>query len=303
MTTTSGRTFGGQSTCHRLGRVLLKTPRNAFKDSETIQRQWADLAFLGPPDLNEAVREYDNFIRALESHGVSVEILPAHPNTTMDSLYSYDSILMTNHGAVILNMGKPQRRGEPVAARAHLVSLGIPILGEISGEGTLEGGDMFWLDQNTLAVGLTYRSNMEGLRQMTIIMGAIGVTVIPVQLPHYRGPSELLHLLSVISLLAPNLALVNKSLLPVCFLQELTRRGINFVEVSSSEFDADNSICNVLAIKPRVCLMLEGNNIVKQRLEAAGCTVHTFKGNEICIKGCGGPTCITQPLLRHSGDP
>ena len=56
--------------------------------------------------------------------------------------------------------------------------------------------------------------------------------------------------------------------------------------------------CNVLALGPRKCLAIEGSPVTRARLEAAGCEVIACKAEEISLKGGGGPTCLTRPLLR-----
>ena len=56
--------------------------------------------------------------------------------------------------------------------------------------------------------------------------------------------------------------------------------------------------CNVLAMGKGKIIMLEGNPITQERLEAEGVKVKTYNGSEISIKGAGGPTCLTRPFLR-----
>lgn len=178
-----------------------------------------------------------------------------------------------------------------------LQELGIPVLYTLHGEARAEGGDLLWLDHNTLAVGLGFRTNAEGLRQLREVMEGLGVTVFGVDLPYHSGPEACLHLLSLISIIAPNLAVVYPPLLSVPFWQHLEARGFQFVEVPPQEFKTMGT--NVVALAPGHCLMLEGNPITQRRLEAAGCTVLTYRGNEISLKAEGGPTCLTRPILRE----
>jgi N-dimethylarginine dimethylaminohydrolase len=169
------------------------------------------------------------------------------------------------------------------------------VRGAIAGEGRLEGGDLVWFDERCLAVGRGYRTNDEGIRQLKAILGpAVEVVVVP--LPHYRGPADVFHLMSILSPIDRDLALVYSPLMPVPFREWLIARGIGLVEVPDAEFDSMG--CNVLAIQPRHCLMLEGNPETRRRLEAAGARVETFPGEEISVKGQGGPTCLTRPLER-----
>ena len=173
---------------------------------------------------------------------------------------------------------------------------GIPVLGVIKAPGTIEGGDVAWLDSTTLAVGHTYRTNEEGIRQITEMLAPLGVNVISVPMPHYKGPSDVFHLMSVLSPVDSNLAVVYSPLIPIVFRNELIKRGYELVEVPEEEFDSMG--CNVLALAPRVCLMVKGNPKTKAALELAGCKVIEYEGADISVKGGGGPTCLTRPITR-----
>jgi N-dimethylarginine dimethylaminohydrolase len=176
--------------------------------------------------------------------------------------------------------------------------LGVPVLGRIEAPGSVEGGDVAWLDQHTLAIGRTYRTNADGIRQMRELLTPIGVKVLEVQLPHYKGPSDVFHLMSIFSPVAKDLAVVYSPLMPIVFREELVKRGYQLVEVPDLEFESMG--CNVLAIGPRQCIIVKGNETTKARLLQAGCTVLEYEGQEISYKGGGGPTCLTRPLWRKA---
>jgi N-dimethylarginine dimethylaminohydrolase len=184
-----------------------------------------------------------------------------------------------------------------VAEKKAYEANGIPVLGSITAPGTLEGGDVAWLDEHTLAVGHTYRTNEEGIRQLTAFLQPLGVTVITVPLPHYKGTSDVFHLMSILSPVDTNLAVVYSPLMPIVFRNLLLQRGYQLIEVPDEEFESMG--CNVLALAPRECLMVAGNPKTKAALEKAGCKVTEYKGEEISVKGGGGPTCLTRPLLRY----
>ena len=196
----------------------------------------------------------------------------------------------------MLQMGKDLRRGEEVSIGESLKKAGVPIHYELHGDALAEGGDLLWLDHNTLAAGIGFRTNLEGARQLGEALP--GVEIIPVQLPYYHGPEACLHLMSTISMIADDLAVVYKPLTSTLFLQQLEAREIELVEVPETEFETMGP--NVLAVSPRVCVMLEGNPITKVRLEEVGCQVYTYRGNEISLKAEGGATCLTRPVLRAS---
>jgi len=192
-------------------------------------------------------------------------------------------------------MGKTLRRGEEEAMAQQLEAMGVPIHYRLHGEAMAEGGDLLWLDEHTLAVGQGFRTNAAGLRQLQEALPA--VEIIPVQLPYFQGPEACLHIMSFISMIDHDLAVVYPPFMPVPFWQLLQERGIQFVAVPEAEFATMGP--NVLALGPRQCLMLAGNPITRQRLEAAGCQVSLYTGNEISLKAGGGATCLTRPILRR----
>jgi N-dimethylarginine dimethylaminohydrolase len=251
---------------------------------------------LQKPSFAKALEEYNAFESILRSHGSEIHYFPADPDVNMDSIYCRDASIATDRGMILCNMGKQARSGEPASQRKAFESAGVAILGEIRAPGTVEGGDVAWLDEKTLGVGHTYRTNEEGINQLTSLLAPLGVQVIAVPLPHYRGPSDVFHLMSILSPVDHNLAVIYSPLCPIPFRNLLLTKGYQLVEVPDSEFDSMG--CNVLALALRVCLMVEGNPKTKSLLENAGCTVITYQGEEISVKGGGGPTCLTRPLAR-----
>ena len=289
--------FGGHTMAGRLRRVLVKRPAEAFISANQIDAQWRDLGYLGPPDLPQAAVEHAYFVELLERAGAEVAYLPVDPRTGLDSVYCHDPALITDAGMITFHMGKAARRDEGLALGDVLPTLDIPLLGRVEAPGTAEGGDMIWLDPHTLAVGRTYRTNAEGIARLRTLLAPLDVKIIKVPLVHWTGPGEVLHLMSIVSLLAEDLAVVYARLLPIPFRELLLGRGFRLVEIPDEEFATQG--CNVLAPAPRLCLMLEGNPVTRRRLEAAGCQVWTFQGDEISFKGSGGPTCLTRPLWRE----
>lgn len=280
----------------KLKSVFIKKASAAFINDAHVSTYWEQLNYLGKPDMNIALAEYDAFEQVFKDHGVELLYLPQDDTVNMDSIYCRDAAIATDKGMIICNMGKEGRIKEPAAEQRAFEANGIPVLGVITVPGTLEGGDVAWLDDKTLAVGHTYRTNEEGIRQLTNLLAPLGVTVMSVPMPHYKGPSDVFHLMSVLSPVASNLAVVYSPLIPIVFRNELIARGYELVEVPDEEFDSMG--CNVLALAPRVCLMVKGNPIIKSRLEKAGCKVIEYEGAEISVKGGGGPTCLTRPVMR-----
>lgn len=274
---------GCQSNVDRIRRMLIKTPTAAFVTQAEVDAQWQTLNYLGRPDYARALAEYKQFRALLAQSGAEIHELPVHADTGLDSLYTHDPLLITNRGYVLCNMGKAARRGEAQAAGEYLQTIGVPMLGRIEAPGTLEGGDVVWLDQRTVAVGEGYRSNAVD-------------EMIAVPLPHWNGPDDVLHLMSFVSPLDHDLFLIYSRLMPVVFRQRLLARGIRLLEVPDAEYDS--MACNVLAVAPRECIMLAGNPITQALLQDAGVEVATYVGSEISAKGAGGPTCLTRPFWR-----
>jgi len=292
-------TVGGQSEVGKLRRVAVKHARDAFGDAAAVERQWRDLRYLARPDVTAATPEYERFLALLDAAGVETLHLPFDDTVGLDSLYPRDASIVCNRGVILCNMGKPQRRTEPAVQEAAFRAAGIPIRGRITGDGTVEGGDVCWIDERTLAVGRGYRTNEAGIRQLRDLVRDCVDEVIVVPLPHWHGPEDVFHLMSIVSPIDRDLFLVYAPLMPVPFREALTSRRIALVEVPEAEFDTLG--CNVLAVAPRDVLMIAGNPETRARLERTGVTVREFAGREICLKGGGGPTCLTRPLMRDGG--
>lgn len=286
-----------QSEYGTLQSVFIKKANDAFVDQATISHQWKELNFLGEPDFHKAQNEYYHFEKLLRTSGAEIKNFEQDDSVSMDSIYCRDASIATDKGMILCTMGKAARIKEPATAAKIYKSLGVEILGEIKKPGTVEGGDVAWLDEKTLAVGRSYRTNQEGIRQLRELLMPSGIQVMEVQLPHYKGPSDVFHLMSIFSPVDKDLAVVYSPLMPILFREELIDRGYVLVEVPDHEFESMG--CNVLAIAPRQCVMVKGNEVTKSRLIDAGTTVLEYEGQEISYKGGGGPTCLTRPMWRR----
>ncbi|CAN5332739.1 dimethylarginine dimethylaminohydrolase family protein [soil metagenome] len=287
--------FGSFNNWGVLRRVAVRSPAVAFGGNARIDAEWKSLNYHSRPDLDEANREFAAVETMLKGTGAELIYLPDGDGLTLDSLYAHDALIVTPRGLVRPNMGKAARRGEPRVNAAHLESLGFPVAGDITGDGSIEGGDLVWIDRNTLLAGIGYRTNVEGVAQLRRLAGA-DVEILTFDLPHYKGRSDVFHLMSVLSPLAGDLAAVYLPLMPVRLVQFLQSRGIAFVEIPDTEFPTMG--CNILALGPCHAMMVSGNPETERRLDAAGVELEVFKGDEICRKGEGGPTCMTRPLVR-----
>lgn len=275
--------------------MLLRRPEDAYISDDAIMRQWQALRYLGPPDFARAVAEYERFVALMQDLGIAVDFLPKDERLSLDAIYVRDTAIVAPGGMILANMGKRARAAEPDVAAEQFKLLGVPIKGAIGSSGRLEGGDIVWLDEETIAVGRGYRTNDKGIRELKDLLGStFHVLVVP--LPHWKGPHDVMHLMSLLSPVDRDLALVYLPLLPVSFREQLLERGFRLVKVPDDEFARLG--CNVLTVAPRCCVMVRGNPQTRAALERAGVEVHEFEGNEIALKGGGGPTCLTLPVVR-----
>lgn len=287
----TGRGYGGNSMVAPLRRVLVYPP---VAPDATVS--WEAFGYFRPVDHDLATTEHAAFRALLADAGAEVVVGELDSPALQDGIFPFDPVIMTDAGAILCRMGKPLREREVALMEATLGDLGIPIAGRIVAPGTVEGGDCCWLDAQTLLVAHGYRTNGEGIRQLRALLEPMDVQVLVMPLPHWHGPDECLHMLSLISPLDARLAVVYRPLLTVPVLDELAARGYELVDIPESEFATQG--CNVLALGPRRCLILRDNVETIARLRAAGCEVLTYAGDEISHNRSGGPTCLTRPLWR-----
>ena len=281
--------YGARSMTDPLRRVLVRAPQPADGP------RWREYGWRAEPNVAAAAAEHEALRELLAEAGAEV-ILAEGERGNPDAIYAYDPLLVGDDGAVLLRPGKDGRLGEPGALEADLAQAGVPVAARIEAPGTIDGGDTLWLDRGTLLVGRGYRTNAAGVEQLQRAFP--DAAVLSFDLPYWNGRAEVMHLMSLISPLAPDLALVYPRLAPVRLLELLAERGIDVVEVPDEEFETMGP--NVLALAPRRALALEGNDETRRRMEAAGVEVIVYKGDEISRKGDGGPTCLTRPILRRA---
>lgn len=278
-------------------RIVVRHARDAFGSQDTIAREWQALNFTAPPDYARAGEQYDRFVELLRTAAPVSDCAaaPALPDgLTLDAIYVRDAAVTSARGAILCRMGKHTRAREPQALAASLQAWGVPVVGAIEAPGTLEGGDVTWLGPRLAAVGRGYRTNDEGIRQLRAFLADTVDELIVVPLPHHRGPGDVFHLMSILSPVDRDLAVVYSPLMPVPFRERLLQLGYTLVEVPDDEFDTMGA--NVLALGPRRCLMVDGNPKTRAALERAGAEVLVYDGSEISLKGGGGPTCLTRPI-------
>ncbi len=286
MTSSALTGYGVNSMVGRLARVAVRPPSPR---GDYAVAHWAQ-----PLDLELLARQHADFVALLERLGCSVEVLPPEEDMP-DAIFTYDPAFVVPGGVIELRGAKAVRMGEPPLLTSQLADLGVPVVGRLTAPATADGGDMFWLDPATLAVGRTYRTNQAAVDQLTAMLGPQGIAVERFDMPHDFGPEYCLHLMSVVSPVREDLAVVYERLAPVALLQALAVRGIATISVPEEDYASLG--CNILAVAPGAVVIAEGNDATARALRDHGVEVHTYAASEI-NKGEGGPTCLTRPLLR-----
>lgn len=281
-----------------LASVVIKHPKDAFISQQHLDAQWRNYNYLTSPNYDEALREFTDFEAVLRQYVQDIYYLPKTDTVGLDSIYTHDPVKFTSKGAIILNSGKENRRNEAIAYQEYLKNNNFSILGELQEGEYADGGDLVWIDDKTLAIGLGYRTNQKGIERIKSLTKDFITDWVVVPLPHDQGVDNCLHLMSMISMVDKDLAVTYAPLMPVFFRQWLESKEIEMIDISKKEYN--NLGCNVLALKPRECLIVNGNPETKKKLESYNCIVHEYKGKEISYVGTGGPTCLTAPIVRHA---
>jgi len=285
--------YGAQNMFSELKSVLINVP---LKDMSNVDcKKWH---YQEPLNQNKIEKNFFSFSNLLKSFGSEIYYLDQQ-DKYYDSVFPHDPSLVTKHGAIILNMGKKLRKHEPRLHKKFYESINIPIIGTIKSPGTVEGGDCLWIDEKTLVVGKGFRTNHLGIDQLKGILNKYKINVIGFDLPYFYGPDACLHLMSLISILDYNLAIVYKPFFPVELLKFLESKGFDCIDIPKKDFlDSNGLAINILALSSRNIIMLEGFSKTETILKKMGCDIQTFDGNELCVKAEGGPTCLTRPIYR-----
>lgn len=286
--------FGVASMTAPLRRVAMRRPGRAIREADPALWHYA-----GPLDAWRLERQYDRFAECVAESGARIEWIPERDDGLADSIFVFDPSFMTPHGAILLRPGKVPRRGEVALHEELYRGLDVPVLGAVEPPGIAEGGDLLWLDEETLAAGRTFRTNQAGIDQIVNLLSPLGIRVLVFDMPVWSGRSACLHLLSVASPLDRDLALVYPRLLPVALLDLMRELGIRCLEAGDEEFAASSGMnVNVLATAPRRCIAVRGFPQTLRLMTDAGCRVSCFHADALCIPCEGGPTCMTLPIRR-----
>ena len=286
--------YGSQSMAAPLRRVMMRAPGAAMQGADPARWHY------GPGfDPERAARQHAELAELVADAGAEIAWLDQNDDGLADAVFTHDPSFVTEAGAVILNMGKPLRRDEPTLHQAAYAAMGIPILGALPHGATVEGGDTVWVDRHTLAVGRGARTNQAGIDALAALLQPQGIRVLGFDLPVWTGGEACLHLMSLISPLADDLALVYRPLMPYAFHTLLQDCGWRLIDAPEDEFRKSFGLnVNVLPTAPGEVIAVDGFPETRRAMEKAGCRVRVFAGDALCIPCEGGPTCLTRPILR-----
>ncbi|SHO59060.1 dimethylarginine dimethylaminohydrolase family protein [Vibrio quintilis] len=287
--------YGCQTMAGKMTRVLMRRPAQSLRNADPKKWHYNHLF-----NAEQAIEEYEAFVRLIEASGAEILWMPDEDDGLADAMFTRDASLITKAGVVLLNMGKPLRAKEPQLQGKILAKAGVPVLGNLSGDARVEGGDMIWLDENTLIIGLGFRSNRAGVEVLQALLNPHGIEVLGFDMPYWTGEEACLHLMSVISPLTETKYLVHPPLIPAALWTLMKSRGIEMVVAPADEFEASFGLnLNVLPTQPDHCIMIDGFPKTKAVMEAHGTVVEVFPGDALCMACEGGPTCLTNPVARQ----
>lgn len=303
--TVTTASFGVSGMVAPLRRVAMRRPGRATLEADPARWHYA-----GPIEPDRLLRQYDAFAACVAASGAEVEWIGGGADDGLaddglaDAMFPFDPSFMTPAGAILLRPGKKLRQPEVASHKALYRRLGLPVIGTIEAPGAAEGGDLMWIDDATIAVGRGFRTNQAGIDQLRGILSPLGIDLLAFDLPVWQGRAACLHLLSLVSPLDRDLALVYPRLFPVALYELMRARGIRILEAGDEEFHASGGLnLNVLATAPRQCIALDGFPGTRRLMSEAGCDVTCFRGDALCIACEGGPTCLTLPILRDDRSP
>ena len=225
-----------------------------------------------PIDVAKAIAEHASYEDALRSLGATIVHAPPEP-TLPDAVFVEDTALVFGETAVMARPGAPTRRQE-VESMATVLREYRP-LRQIQPPGTLDGGDVMVVGR-TVYVGLSARTNREGIAQLEMLLSEWGYDVIPVPV---KG---CLHLKSAVTQVADELLLINdRWVSPECF------GSMEMVSVAPDEPHAANALwINGSVIYPA------HHPLTAERLKRAGLRVVPVPSAELA-KAEGGVTCCS----------
>ena len=239
------------------------------------------------PDPVKRVHQYEAFKKALILEGINVwEISPSEKYTYQ--VFTRDTGVVTNHGAIIANLKFDLRKGEEKVVVKELKNRGIAVSEPFEDPAVLEGGDFLFLDNKNVLLGIGDRTNTDALAALKALQPAINFH--PVFLP-----KDFLHLDVVLNIVSQNIALAYAPACPAPILSLLESCGFGIIDVSNEE--QETMATNALAIGNNKVIAAACNKQTNEKMKKEGLEVIEIEMSEL-LKGGGGPRCMTLPVHR-----
>jgi len=303
-----GKKWGAQNEIGKLREVLVQTPGSELTPPPIKQFKWYGLT--RKIDVEKVKEEHQRLVEVLKDEGVGVRFMNAPagahgPYSVLQGLWgTRDYGFVVNGGAIVCRPSLPWDRGAEFWWAKRIMELGCPTLLTVHGFGTLEGGNVIWLDSTHVCIGKSVRTNQDGIDQASFILKSVGVEeirVVPIPgwIENIEWPAGgFAHLDCVFGYVDSGLGLIYPAGVPFDFLEYLKQHGVELIEVGPDE--AKDYACNTLAIEPGKVVMLEGFRVSRRLLERRGVDVIPVEMDEFKKAG-GGPHCATAPLIREPG--
>jgi arginine deiminase len=215
---------------------------------------------------------------------------PGQPSP--NQMFVADLMFMTPEGAILARPASTVRAGEERWVARRLADLGVPIIRSVRGQGTFEGADAMWIDQQTVIIGRGLRTNDEGAAQVTSTLNEMGVAVIQVDLPYGS-----MHLMGMLRLIDGDLAIAWPTRFVHRGVEALRRRGYRVVFIPDEAEAIEGMALNFVTLGPREILMAAGNPTTQAFYESLGIRCRTVAVDELA-KAAGAVGCLTGVLMR-----
>lgn len=239
-------------------------------------------------DIQCCIEEHKELTQAYKENGVEVVLMEPEAKLT-NEVFSRDFGACIGEGYILGNFKEIIRKGEREVYRNKMEELGIPCVAEVL-KGFFEGGDFWFLNYNTLAIGVIDRTNETAIEEIRKQLDKFGYNIIPV-----KCKEDNLHLDMCFNIVEEKIAVVCREALPYSFIKGLEKKGFSLIDISQE--DVFKHYGNLQSLGGGRVISLKSNKKVNEQLRAYGINVIDLDIREI-LKSGGGPHCMTFPLLR-----
>ncbi|AND83590.1 nitrate reductase [Clostridium tyrobutyricum] len=239
-------------------------------------------------NIEKCIKEHNDLIKAYEENGVEVVLMKPEAKLT-NEVFARDFGGCIREGYILGNFKEPIRYGETIAYKSKMEELGIPCVAKVS-KGYFEGGDFWFLDDNTLAIGVIARTDETAIIEINDQISKFGYEIIPV-----KCSEENLHLDMCFNIVDEKIAVACKATLPDSFLRTLEERDFKLIDIPQEGVFKHH--CNLQALGNKRVISLKSNVEVNRKLKELGIKVIELDLEEV-LKSGGGPHCMTFPLER-----